>query len=80
METRLVKSITTQIYRRFPEVKGSTPKVRLQSGAQPKSSPASRYLLTFTGKVKSPNGKTIPRTVRVIANADGKIIKITTSR
>ena len=80
METRLVKSISMQIYRRFPEVKGCTPKVRLQSSAQPKSIASSRYLLTFNGKAESPNGKLIPRVVRVIANADGKIIKITTSR
>jgi hypothetical protein len=81
MDTKFIKSISTQIYRRFPEVAGSQPKVSPQSAPHAKSSPDSMsYLITYSGQVKSPNGKTIPRIVRVIANSKGHILKVTTSR
>jgi hypothetical protein len=81
MDAKHIKSISTQIYRRFPEVSGSQPKVHLQSAPQAKSiSAAPTYLLTFRGTVKAPDGRSIPRVVRVIANIQGRILKITTSR
>lgn len=76
MEARLVKVISTQVYRQFPEVKGVRPKVRVQSG----SGDNSKFLLTFQGEVKTASGKSMPRLVRVVASAGGNILKITTSR
>ena len=81
MDPKFIKSISNQVYRRFPELDGSAPKVQLQSVPQAKSiSSSAKYLLTYRGKAKSPDGKTIHRLVRVIADAKGKILKITTSR
>ncbi len=81
MEPKLIKSISKEVYRRFPDLEGKQPKVRLQPTPQAKSiSTASKYLLTYQGKAKSADGKTIHRLVRVIADAHGKILKITTSR
>jgi hypothetical protein len=81
MDAKLIKSIASQIYRRFPEVSGSTPKVVRRSTAQAKSpSAAQTFLLTFRGTGKTADGKSIPRVVRVTASASGKIIKVTTSR
>jgi hypothetical protein len=76
MEDRYIKSISSKVYRQFPEVKGVRPKVRLQSG----SGDASKYLLTFQGEAVTASGKSISRLVRVVASATGSIIKITTSR
>jgi hypothetical protein len=78
MDTKLIKNISEQVYRRFPEVTGNKPKVRLQ----PKTGNAAKatYLLTFSGKAIIANGKSIPRYVRVVADENGKIIKMTTSR
>lgn len=76
MEARLVKSISSHVYRQFPEVKGIKPKVRLQSG----SGDSSKYLLTFQGEVLTSTGKAMPRLVRVVASGGGDILKITTSR
>jgi hypothetical protein len=76
MEPRLVKSISSRVYRQFPEVKGVKPKVRLQSG----SGDTSKYLLTFQGEVLTSTGKAMPRLVRVVASGGGDILKITTSR
>lgn len=72
MEAKLLKSISEQIYKRFPEVKGSQPKVHPHQGDQ--------ILLIFQGKGIAADGRTIVRTVRVVASQSGKIIKTTTSR
>jgi hypothetical protein len=81
MDAKHIKSISSQIYRRFPEVSGSKPKVVQRSAAQAKSASASpTYVLTFRGAGRTPDGKSIPRVVRVTASASGKIIKVTTSR
>jgi hypothetical protein len=79
MDAKALKSISSQIYRRFPEVAGSQPKIRLQSGAQPAGS-SQTFVITFRGTATASNGKSIPRLVRVTANAQGKILKVTTSR
>jgi hypothetical protein len=81
MEPEIIKAISQQIYRRFPEVAGSRPKVRQQISPQAKSLPAvATFLLTFQGKAETTDGKEIPRLVRVIATSQGKILKVTTSR
>ena len=81
MDAKLLKSISTQVYRRFPEVEGSQPKVQTQAAPQAKSASASpNYLIIYQGSAAGPNGKSISRIVRVVANAQGKILKITTSR
>lgn len=85
MDPKIVRSITEQIHRRFPEFAGCKPKVRLQTasgGALPKGG-SSTYLLTFQSSARSSSngpGKTIPRWVRVVVTEGGRILKITTSR
>jgi hypothetical protein len=72
MNREILESICSQIYRRFPEVTGSQPKVQ--------NRPDGHFLLIFNGKAKTADGRNIPRTVRVVANPVGKITKVTTSR
>jgi hypothetical protein len=72
MDNHTLQSICDEIYRRFPEVKGARPKVSAYSGSQ--------VLLIFTGKATTADGKSLSRTVRVVASEDGKIGKVTTSR
>jgi hypothetical protein len=79
MNDRQLKSISSQVSRKFPEVAGSSPKVKRQTSSKSKSSP-STYLITYRGKSKAADGKSITRIVRVTANDSGKIIKISTSR
>lgn len=81
MNGNTVRKIAKSIYRQFPEVAGSEPKIVANHAPQAKSLPNdTTYLLTFSGKGKNPKGKTISRTVRVTANAKGKILKVSTSR
>lgn len=72
MDSRLIETICRQIYRQFPEVSGSKPKITPQGTAH--------TLLIFSGKVKAADGKTIARVVRVVVDEKGKMIKTTTSR
>ena len=39
-----------------------------------------RFLLTFKANGQGPGGQTIQRIVRVVADAQGKVLKISTSR
>jgi hypothetical protein len=72
MNRQLIESICSQIYRRFPEVAGSQPKIQ--------SRPDDHSLLVFQGKGKTADGQSITRTVRVVVDPVGKITKVTTSR
>ena len=72
MDNHTLQSICDEIYRRFPEVKGTSPKVSSYSNSQ--------VLLIFNGKATTADGKTLSRTVRVVTSEDGKIGKGTTSR
>lgn len=79
MNAKLLKSISSQVYKRFPELAGVNPKVQPQS--TPKSLTAqTNYLITYSGMVKVADGKSFLRIVRVVASAQGKILKMTTSR
>lgn len=81
MDEKLLRSITSQIYRQFPEIEGATPKVSLQPSYQAKSSSSSAsFLITYRRSVKSSSGKSISRIVRVTADSHGRILKVTTSR
>jgi hypothetical protein len=79
MDPKILKSVTAQIYRQFPEMAGVQPKARLQ--AAPASKPGNQtYLVTFNTQVRLETGKSLPRWVRVVVSEKGKVLKITTSR
>jgi hypothetical protein len=80
MDIKLVKKISTHVYRQFPEMEGKQPKVRLQTGAAGQTRAIKpTYLLTYNTRLSLNGGKTISRSVRVVADPNGKIIKISTS-
>lgn len=72
MEEKVLENICKQVYRQFPEVKSVKPTKRSQPGNQ--------TLLIFKASAKTADGNTLPRSVRVVVNADGKIVKTSTSR
>jgi hypothetical protein len=71
MESSAVDRVCQSVYRQFPELKGVRPSVRQSESA---------FLLIFSGKVTTADGKTLPRTVRVTANEKGNVLKLSTSR
>ena len=72
MDQQTIDKVCEKVSKRFPETAKKKPKVKSYEG--------DLSLLIFDFKAKTADGKSLPRTVRVIANPGGKIIKITTSR
>lgn len=72
MNRQLIASICSQVYRRYPQVNGASPKIE--------DRPNDQVLLIFRGSSKAADGRTLSHTVRVVASADGKIIKMTSSK
>jgi len=72
MDKNVLNSICSQVYSRFPEVKGSHPSIQSHGD--------SGEILIFKGKATGADGKSIPRVVRVVVSKDGHISKMTTSR
>ena len=72
MNKDMLDKVCRQVYRKFPTVANHRPKVTSQGN--------DRYLLIFSGAGKTPDGKTIQQTVRVVATEDGRIIKSSMSR
>jgi hypothetical protein len=79
MDSRTINSIAQQIRHQFPDVDGNRPSVRSQAAAKNASSTGT-YLLTFKGTAKGSGGPSFARTVRVVADENGRILKVTTSR
>jgi hypothetical protein len=74
--TRKAKDeICERVYSRFPAMRGVNPSIRRQQ-AQGQD----RFLLCFETAVSLDDGARMSTTVRVVANAEGKIIKMTSSR
>jgi hypothetical protein len=72
MEEKLISHICQEVSRQFPEVKGVYPIIKPHGSGQ--------TLLIFHGKALAAGGRSINRTVRAVADDQGSIIKITTSR
>jgi hypothetical protein len=79
MNQRIVDQISKTVYKQFPEVRGSRPRIMTQP--QPKSMNTEiSYVLTYRTITMVPSGKRFPRQVRVVANPNGKILRVSTSR
>jgi hypothetical protein len=79
MNQRIVNQISKTVYEQFPEVRGSKPRIMEQP--LPKSlNTDTSYVLTYRTITQVPSGKRFPRQVRVVANPQGKIIRVSTSR
>lgn len=89
----VLEGIKNQIVSKFPEMKGVTPKterITLEPQSEiykklgipfPKTRGAQELIaLNFSTEVKTDDGFNITRTVRVLIDASGTILKITTSK
>ncbi len=79
MDAKIIKTITNQVSRKFPETLGVKPNIKKRAHSK-SVSVEETYLLVYKGEGKNPSGKIIPRNVRVVVNGKGKIIKMTTSK
>lgn len=78
MNQTLIQGINKVVYKRFPEMRDVRPTVRTQKGSTARDEHT--YLLVYKTKIALAGSKSLPRTVRVIANDEGRVIRITTSR
>ncbi|MBN2045225.1 MAG: hypothetical protein JW757_09415 [Anaerolineales bacterium] len=77
MDKNLVEKISQKVYAKFPEVKGKKPTIKTSKTV---SSDQGNFVLTYNAVAKDIRGREIPRHIRVVATAQGKIIKMSTSR
>ena len=75
MNAKTIDKISAEVYRKHPDLKGVKPKLLPREGAQSEDT-----LLVYEKKVSGPGGKAINRVVRAVADANGKIKKISTSK
>lgn len=78
MDEKIRQALHLKIAQRFPEIRALKPQVKQQPEVDGQTQ--AMYLLTYKTSVKTTQGDTIPRIIRVVANAQGKIVKLTTSR
>jgi hypothetical protein len=72
MDNGVIEKVCTQVYKKFPGLKGTRPKTSSYS--------ADSWLMIFEMPGKTGDGKVIHQTVRVVADKNGTIKKMTTSR
>ncbi len=78
MDEKIRNALHKKISQRFPEIQEQKPQITLQPTVEGQSE--KQYLLLYKTSIQLPQGKTLPRVIRVIATAQGKIVKTTTSR
>ena len=72
MDSETISKINQQVFRQFPFLTGTLPEVSQEN--------ENRWLLLYKGSVVTADGHELPVVVRVIADNDGKVIKLTSSR
>lgn len=77
MKPKAVSQITRKVVEQFPEMEGTEPAVRRQGAP---GNGTAQYLLTYKGVAELPGGRSMKRIVRVVADEDGRVIRISTSR
>ncbi|MGB5934181.1 MAG: hypothetical protein WBH57_14100 [Anaerolineae bacterium] len=66
-----VSKVKGYIYSRFPEMKGVQPKVSASQG---------RHVYTFRKRLPVAGGGDLLQVVRVVADKDGEVLKVSVSR
>ena len=72
MDKSILIKVCQQVYSRHPEVRNTQPAITEQEDG--------KFLVIFTGTAFGANGKPIPRTIRAVVDANGKVIKLSASR
>ncbi len=83
MDKKIIEKVTRTVNRKYPETMNIKPVVRKQSLSKNVSSGKlvpKTYLLTYHVKIKTTTQKTINKYIRAVADENGKIIKISSSK
>jgi len=72
MNTDAIRKVNEKVYQKYIKLSGKKPKVsKLTSGS---------YLLLYSFSDELPGGKTLSQTIRVVADENGNVSKISSSR
>jgi hypothetical protein len=77
MDAKTIEKITRKVTAQFPEMKSVRPSVRPQGARR---NGKSQYLLLYKGSVEVPGGRRMRRVVRVVADSEGRVLRMSTSR
>jgi hypothetical protein len=86
MDASALQKVCQQVYARFPNLRGVQPTVTVQEPPasadkrQARDGTRPSYLLVFRTQASTADGKAITFWVRAVADSQGKILKLTTSR
>jgi hypothetical protein len=81
LTSQTIKAITKYVYERFPDIAGSKPQVQKRLISKSKTDlPEGTFLVIFQKTAHSQQGIAIQRSIRVIVNQKGEILRISTSR
>lgn len=72
MKTEAIRKVTEKVVGKHPKLAGKNPKVSTLSPGT--------YLLQYSFSDDLPNGKSISQIVRVVADEEGNITKLSSSR
>ena len=72
MKASSIQKVSEKVSAKYPKLSGKHPKVTEQSPG--------RYLLIYAFEDELPSGKTIHQQVRVVADEEGNISKMSVSR
>lgn len=76
MDKQTLARVSAQVARSFPEMAGVAPTIR----SQPAAGDLAQYLLVYKAKALLPDGRQMPRVVRVVADDQGRIVRMSTSK
>lgn len=76
MDRSAISRLSNSVVRQYPEMKSVRPTIKEQK----KPGGGSQFLLTYKGKAKLPGGRTMSRIVRVVADEDGRLIRMSSSK
>ena len=81
MNERLLTNVCREVYRRFPDLHGSRPKIQSYGSEKTQTAnPSPKFLLIFRGNKETGSQKTLSYVVRVVVNEQGKILRMSMSR
>ena len=75
LKAKMIDQISEEVYRKHPDLKGVKPEITPRKGESSQDT-----LLVYSKSVSGPGGKKINRIVRAVADENGKIKKISTSK
>lgn len=72
MDEKIIAKINQEVYKQFPYLQDTKPEIKTEREGV--------YQFQYEGSVQTANERTLPIIVKVVADEQGKILKLSTSR